>query len=82
MAQLSKSSFKEILISFPNMVEELKRGIFLYNDKMKRFIIQSLEKIEYFQDIGEDALHDIIYNLQTKKFQEDEILQCPGDNAT
>lgn len=82
MAQLSKASFKEILISFPNMVEELKKGIFLYNDKMKRFIIQSLEKIEYFQDIGEDALHDIIYNLQTKKFQEDEILQEPGDNAT
>lgn len=68
MAQLSRSSFKEILISFPNLVEELKIGIFGYNDKMKRFIISSLEKIEYFQDIGEDALHDIIYNLQTKKF--------------
>ena len=82
MAKLMKSSYKEILIHFPNLVDELKLGIYAYNDRMKRFIIENITKIEYFKDIGDDALHDIIYSLQTKKYQKDEILQEPGDNAT
>ena len=49
---------------------------------MKRFIVENLQKIEYFKDIGNDALHDIIYNLETKKYLKNEILQEPGDNAT
>ena len=47
----------------------MKNGIFRYNDKMKRFIKKSIQKVEYFKDIGEDALHDIIYNLKTKTYQ-------------
>ena len=55
--------YREILIEFPDLDDELKKGIFRYKDKMKRFMVKSIEKIEYFQDIGNDALHDIIYNL-------------------
>ena len=51
------------MIEFPDLDDELKKGIFRYKDKMKRFMVKSIEKIEYFQDIGNDALHDIIYNL-------------------
>jgi len=49
---------------------------------MKRFIVKSIEKVEYFRDIGEDALHDIIYNLKGRKCLKGTILQEPGDNAT
>ena len=82
MAKLTKAAYKEILIPFPNLLNELKLGIYRYNDRMKRFIVENLQKVDYFKDIGNDALHDILYNLQAKKFQRNEILQEPGDNAT
>lgn len=65
LAMLSKSNYKEILIEFPSLQQELKQNIFGYKDRMKKFQRESIEKVEYFQDIGEDALHDIIYNLDT-----------------
>jgi len=37
--------------------------------------------VDYFDDIGEDAIHDIIYNLQGQKYLKGEILQDAGDNA-
>jgi CRP-like cAMP-binding protein len=82
LAMLKKDFYKEILIEFPNLQEQLKKSIFQYKDRMKRFIINSIMKIEYFQNIGDDAVHDIIYSLKGKKFNKGEILQAPGDNAT
>lgn len=46
------------------------------------FIKESIQKVEYFRDIGDAALHDIIYNLKALKFNKNDILQKPGDNAT
>lgn len=50
------------------MVQELKKSIFSYNDRMKRFIMNSIAKVDYFKDISQDAMHDIMYNLTTQKF--------------
>lgn len=41
----------------------------------------SLQSIVYFNDINDEELHDIIYNLDTQKFSKNDILQKPGDNA-
>jgi hypothetical protein len=82
LAVLHKNVYKEVLIEFPDLQAQLKKQIFKYNDRMKRFIVKSIEKVEYFRDIGEDALHDIIYNLKGRKCLKGTILQEPGDNAT
>ena len=42
MAKLTKSAYKEILIQFPNLLTELKQGIYKYNDSMKRFISENI----------------------------------------
>jgi hypothetical protein len=44
--------------------------------------LKNLQKIDYFQDIGDDALHDIVYSLQTAQFSQGDVLQEPGANAT
>lgn len=82
LAILRKNLYKEILIEFPELQSELKKTIFSYNDRMKRFIKASIQRVPYFQNIGNDALHDIIYNLKGQKFQSGDLLQEPGDNAT
>jgi CRP-like cAMP-binding protein len=48
LAILSKPKFLMITTEFPKFKDILKRGIFKYNDKMKRFMKQCLRKIEYF----------------------------------
>ena len=42
VAKLTKSAYKEILIQFPNLLNELKQGIYAYNDSMKRFISENI----------------------------------------
>tara|TARA_B110000285_G_C14904773_1_gene505008 strand:+ start:481 stop:816 length:336 start_codon:yes stop_codon:yes gene_type:complete len=49
---------------------------------MKRFTKKNIQRVDYFKNIGDDALHDIIYNLKIKMFKKGDILQSPGDNAT
>jgi len=63
LAKLEKSKYKEILIEFPELQVQMKKSIYSYNDKRKQFMKNSIQKVEYFQDIGDDALHDIIYSL-------------------
>ena len=63
LAMLKKDSYKEILIEFPDLQYQLKKHIFTYNDRIKQFQKASIEKVEYFKEIGDNALHDIIYNL-------------------
>jgi len=42
LAMFNKVFYKEILIEFPELQDQLKKTIFTYNDRMKRFIIKSI----------------------------------------
>jgi hypothetical protein len=37
-------------------------------------MVKSIERVEFLKDISEDALHDILYSLQGKVYEEGEIL--------
>ena len=56
------------------MAEELKKFIFKYNDRMKLFVMKSIEKVDYFKDVSQHAIHEIMYNMKTEKFHRGEIL--------
>lgn len=71
---MNKKSYMDILLEFPYLKDELKKKIYTYNDRMKKFIVKSIDQVEYFQNIGEAPLHDIMYNLTVQKFKKDEIL--------
>jgi len=42
LAQLSKKSYQDILLEFPDLNIHLKQWIYKYNDRMKRFIMESI----------------------------------------
>lgn len=63
LAKLTNSKFKVIITEYPQLVDLLKEGIYKYNDKTKLFLKKTLEKVEYFNDIGLDAIHDVLYGL-------------------
>lgn len=45
-------------------------------------MLKSMRKIEFFNGIGDNATHDIMYSFIGENFSKDEYLQEPGDNAT
>lgn len=48
LAKLSKAKFNQVTTEFPRFKEILKKGIFKYNDRMKKFTRNCLKKIPYF----------------------------------
>jgi hypothetical protein len=48
LAKLSMQNFKNISLEFPEFQNQLKEGIYKYNDKQKKFLRKHLEYIEYF----------------------------------
>lgn len=37
-------------------------------------MLEGLQKIEYLNEIGFDALHDILYNLEAKRYEKGYVL--------
>ena len=74
-----KKSFTDILLEFPYLKDELKKKIYTYEDRMKKFIVKSIDQVEYFKNIEEAPLHDIMYNLTVQKYTKGDILQRPGE---
>ena len=52
LAKIDHAGFKDLLIEFPETIAEMKYQIYHYNDRMKQFMINSITKIKYFQDIS------------------------------
>ena len=80
LAKLTRNNFVEIQTEYPEIIPVMKEGIYKYNDKMKNFLIKTIERVEYFRDIGLDALHDILYSLEAKRYEAGTILQKPGED--
>ncbi len=47
MAKLSKEKFHEIHLKFPELVPQLKKRIYLYDDSVKLFLEKGLDQISY-----------------------------------
>ena len=82
LAKLTRLKFKEITTEFPEMTHILKKRVFEYKDRGKRFMKGCLKKIEYFQGVSEEAIHDVMYNMEVINYQVGDILQKPGDVAS
>ena len=68
LGKLTKENFKEITTTQPKIHEQIKAGIYEYEDKMLNFIKRSMKQVPYFRDLANDdpILYDIIYLLDTK----------------
>lgn len=68
LGKLTKEKFKEIVTMQPKIHEQIKAGIYEYEDKMLNFIKRSMKQVPYFRDLANDdpILYDIIYLLDTK----------------
>jgi hypothetical protein len=42
--------------------------VFKYNDKVKKFVRRSIQRVPYFRGIATEALHDIMYLMKDRIF--------------
>lgn len=71
---MKKKKYLELATDFPCLGRVFKTYLYKYNDKMKVFLMHMLERVDYFQKIGEDAIHDIIYSLENHFYDAGEYL--------
>lgn len=69
LAKLNHEKFRDITAEFPDLITELKEGIYRYRDRMKKFLMSCIKRIEFFNEITLDAMHDLLYNLEGKTYE-------------
>lgn len=55
LAKLTLAKYKTLVNDFPQISDQLKEGIYRYRDQGKQFLQQTLQKLDYFQKVDEDA---------------------------
>ena len=83
LGKLTKEKYKEIITMQPKIQDEIKTGIYEYDDKMLNFIKRSMKQVPYLQQLKSDdpILYDIIYMLDTRTVIKGAELQKAGANA-
>jgi uncharacterized protein YrzB (UPF0473 family) len=82
LAKMSVEVFHDLTTEYPGMITALKEHIYKeYNDPLTLFIKESLERIPYFQDIGNEAIYDVMFTLTKRFCEKGEIIQNVGENA-
>jgi len=65
---MSLEIYHDLTTEYPTMVSALKEHIYsCYNDPLTLFCKESLERIPFFQNIGNEAIYDVMFTL-TKRF--------------
>ena len=78
---ISVEVYNDLITDYPSMQHALKEHIYTYDDKLTEFTKASLLRVPYFQDIGNEALYDVMYTLKTRFCEKGEIIQSVGEDA-
>lgn len=81
LAKLDEDQFKHLISEYPEYLRFLKGHLQKYKDPMKKFLIHTIQKLDYFQGISSEALHDIMYSLKPKYFEKGQVLIKPDDKT-
>lgn len=82
LGKMSEFHFKELLTKFNyNIEDEFREIIYKYNDTQTTFLLNAIDKINYFNGVSEKTKRDIVYSLNPVNFDKGGLLFKPGDEA-
>lgn len=82
LGKMSEFYFKELLTKFNyNIEDEFREIIYKYNDTQTTFLLNAIDKINYFNGVSEKTKRDIVYSLNPVNFDKGGLLFKPGDEA-
>lgn len=83
LAKMSVEVFHDLSTEYPTLVQKLKEHIYTeYDDPMTLFLRASIEKVPYFQGVGNEAIYDVMFTLTKRFCEKGEIIQNVGEDAT
>jgi len=82
LAKMSLEIYHDLTTEYPTMVTALKEHIYSrYDDPLTLFCKESLERIPYFQNIGNEAIYDVMFTLTKRFWEKGEVIQKVGEDA-
>ena len=79
---MSEFHFQELLGKFNYDIEEqFREVVYSYNDPKTIFLLQAIERINYFRGVSEKTKRDIVYSLNPVNFDKGGLIFKPGDEA-
>jgi CRP-like cAMP-binding protein len=82
LGKMTERHFKDLLNKFPEIIEERFREIiYKYKDPITIFLLEAIDKIDYFRGVSEKVKRDIVYSLNPVNFDKGGLIFKPGDEA-
>ena len=78
-ARLDQKSFEDIVGRFPDFKTKLKKHSRLYADPLKTQMREAITKTEYFNNLAEETLDDLVYMLKQEQFDAENAIFREGD---
>ena len=80
LARLTSKSLEENLLKhFPTITKQFKKYIFKYNDTLRAFLEMEMDKITFFQSLSMITKQELLYNMERKTYDMDELIFKPGE---
>ena len=70
MAKMTQKALNELFRKYPGIVEErFKINVYEYDDSLTRFLLECVDRIDFFQRLDNDTKRDIIFTLKQENFE-------------
>jgi len=78
LAVLDKEDFLVLLGQWPACKTILKRGMYQYHDRYKRFLLRMIRRIPQFKALNVRTEQELVYSLRLERVEEGDYLVRPG----
>ena len=78
LAVLDKEEFDQVISLYPICRSVLRRGMFQYQDKYKRFLLRMLRRVPVFKGLRVRTEQELLYSLHPETIEEGEYILKPG----
>ena len=67
---MTQKALNELFRKYPGIVEErFKINVYEYDDSLTRFLLECVDRIDFFQRLDNDTKRDIIFTLKQENFE-------------
>jgi hypothetical protein len=82
LGKMNEKDFKDFIHKFDSDIEDrFREMIYTYDDPKTTFLLNTIEKINYFKGISEKTKRDIVYSLNPISYEKGALLFKPEDVA-
>lgn len=82
LAKMITPRFKELVAEYPEFELALKEHIRKnYRDQKVTFLLNMIQRVDYFKGVDDEILFDIMFNLEPKHYEKDSVVLANEHNA-